>query len=90
MRVKKGEIYISADKSKCGHLVLDVEKYKHCDDVITQPFTASGLYNYNSPVKNFENRIDKFKLTMVRYYRCDEIPLPDWIPAEIIEMRAKM
>lgn len=90
MRVKRGEIYIAADKTKCGHLVLDVEKYKHCDEVITQPFTVNGKYDFNSPHKNFENRVGKFKLTMVRYFRCDDVPLPEWIPAEIIEMRAKL
>ena len=97
MRVKRGEIYIAASGEKCGHLVLDVEKYKQCDDVITQPFTAVGIYGLNllknipDKIDHIEpNRIDKFKLTMVRYFRCDDIPLPSWILDEIIEKRANL
>jgi hypothetical protein len=97
MRVKRGEIYIAASGSKCGHLVIDVEKYKGCDDIVTQPFGVEGKYGLDLSefvpkeiYHNEPNRIDKFKLTMVRYYRCDDVPLPDWIPSEIIEMRAKL
>ena len=70
-RVKRGQIYIAADGSKCGHLVTDVETYAYCDDVVTTPFTAAG-------VKPGGNRIDTFKLAVVRYYLPDV--LPEWVP----------
>lgn len=85
MRVKRGEIYIAADGGKYGHLVVDVERFKDCDDVVTHPFDASGLSDGGEG-----NRIDKFKLTMVRYYRCDEVPLPEWIPSDVIIARSNM
>lgn len=97
MRTKIGEIYLAVDSGKAGHLVIDVEKYKQCGDVVTQPFTPDGKYGldlsefipkeifYNEP-----NRIDNFKLSMVRYYQCDDNSLPEWIPSEILEMRDKL
>lgn len=95
--VKKGEIYIAKDGALGGHLVVDVERYRYCDDVVTQPFTAQGKYGLDLTesipkeiAHNEPNRIDRFKLTAVRYYRCDDTQLPEWIPKEIIEMRAKM
>lgn len=67
-----GQIYVAADGSKGGHLVTDVTTYAGCDDVVTTPFTASG---WKSP----GNRIDAFKLAMVRYSLTAEAPA--WMPA---------
>lgn len=69
--VAAGQIYIAADGSKCGHLVTDATTFAHCNDVVTTPFTASGW-------KESGNRIDAFKLVMVRYSLVSEAP--DWMP----------
>jgi len=70
--IKVGQIYIATDGSKAGHIVTDVTTFADCDDVVTTPFTASKM---GIP----GNRIDSFKLAMVRYYL---VPTkPDWFPA---------
>jgi len=69
--IKVGEIYIAADGSKCGHIVTDVTTFKYCDDVVTTPFTGSAIFEDG-------NRIDSFKLAMVRYKLSKE--KPNWFP----------
>ena len=75
--IRVGQIYLAADDSKCGHLVTDVTTFAHCDDVVTTPFTASG---WGEP----GNRIDSFKLALVRYYLVMEAP--EWMPTKVDEM----
>lgn len=65
------QIYLAADGSKCGHLVTDVTSFSHCGDVVTTPFAARGWGQAG-------NRIDAFKLAMVRYSLSPEPP--DWMP----------
>jgi len=69
--IEVGQIYIAADGSKCGHIVTDVTTYESCDDVVTVPFTSTGISKDG-------NRIDAFKLAKVRYYSVNE--LPEWFP----------
>jgi hypothetical protein len=69
--IEVGQIYTAADGSKCGHLVTDVTTFAHCDDVVTTPFTPDGF-------KGNGNRIDAFKLAMVRYSLTDA---PVWMPS---------
>jgi hypothetical protein len=71
--IQVGQIYVAADGSKCGHVVTDTTTFADCDDVVTTPFTASGF-------KNDGNRIDAFKLAMVRYYVVDDAP--QWMPQQ--------
>jgi hypothetical protein len=78
--IKDGQIYIAADGSKGGHLVLDVAKYANCGDVVTQAFTASGLSGPNT------NRIDGFKLSQVRYCLVEGKKIPSWVPEEILAL----
>lgn len=70
--IEVGQIYIAADGSKCGHLVTDTTTFTSCDDVVTNPFTPDGF-------KGDGNRIDAFKLAMVRYSLVDKAP--EWMPA---------
>lgn len=70
--IKPGQIYIAADGMRCGHYVTDVETYSSCDDVVTTPFNE---YGWGIP----NNRIDAFKLAMVRYCLVEEAP--DWMPS---------
>lgn len=58
--IEVGQIYTAADGSKCGHLVTDITTFADCGDVVTNPFTPDGF-------KGDGNRIDAFKLSMVRY-----------------------
>lgn len=75
--IKVGDIFIAADGGKYGHLVIDVDKYSYCDDVVTIPFTASdGL-----EIKERENRIDQYKLKEIRYFLPPSIP--SWIPDDV-------
>jgi hypothetical protein len=85
--IKPGQVFISSDGSRGGHLVLDTTTFAHCDDVVTQPFTASGIYGENllkhpEKITNLAhtkvNRIDAFKLACVRYHLAD--PVPSWVP----------
>ena len=69
--IEVGQIYTAADGSKCGHLVTDVTTFTDCDDVVTNPFTKNGF-------KGDGNRIDAFKLAMVRYGLVDAAP--EWMP----------
>lgn len=71
--IKNGDVFIAADGSMCGHLVTDVESFADVDDVVTTPFTWQGLQHNKAG-----NRIDAFKLAMVRYYKPDRVP--DWVP----------
>lgn len=71
--IQTGDIFVAADGGKYGHLVTDVTSFADVDDVVTTPFTASGLETSKAG-----NRIDVFKLAMVRYYKPDT--LPDWVP----------
>lgn len=73
--IEVGQIYIAADGSKAGHVVTDVTTYAYCDDVVTTPFTASGM-------KKPGNRIDTFKLAQVRYSHFPAMELPDWMPPD--------
>ena len=68
--ISVGQIYIAADGSKCGHLVTDVTSFADCGDVVTTPFNPNGF-------KQAGNRIDAFKLAMVRYSLASEAP--DWM-----------
>lgn len=58
--IEKGQIYLAADGSRCGHIVEDVETYADVDDVVVRAFTGSGI-------GDTLRRIDCFKLAMVRY-----------------------
>lgn len=53
--IEVGQIYKSADGSNGNLLVLDVERFANCGDVIVEDHT--GLIR----------KIDAFKLAMVRY-----------------------
>jgi len=72
--IEVGQIYLAADGSKCGHLVTDTTTYSFCDDVVTNPFTQNGF-------RGDGNRIDVFKLAVVRYYLVDTPP--EWMPTSI-------
>lgn len=72
--IQVGQIYIAADGSKAGHLVTDIASYADCGDVITTPFTGSG---WGQP----GNRIDAFKLAVVRYNLVDVAP--EWMPESV-------
>ena len=77
-RVKRGEIYLPNSGGFFGHIVLDATDR---DNIVVQPFTRKG--------KNSETQtIDAFKLAVVRYSRADI--LPDWIPADIMEIRCNI
>jgi len=76
--IQVGQIYIATDGSKCGHIVTDITTYADCDDVVTTPFTASKM---GVP----GNRIDSFKLAMVRYNFAAE--KPDWFPIDNQELK---
>lgn len=76
--VEVGQVYLAADGSKCGHLVTDVTTYADCDDVVTTSFTPAG---FGTP----GNRIDAFKLAVVRYYLVPQ--MPDWAPAANSKVR---
>ena len=69
--IEVGQIYTAADGSKCGHLVTDITTFADCDDVVTNPFTPDGF-------KWEGNRIDAFKLAMMRYVLVDTSP--EWMP----------
>jgi hypothetical protein len=71
--IKEGQIYIAADGSKVGHIVVDMSTLEVSGDVITRPFTEA-----NFGVAG--NRIDAFKLAMVRYKLVES--KPDWFPVE--------
>lgn len=67
--VQDGQIYLAADGSKHGCLVVDSETYAHIDDVLVHYFDMSGFIG--SP-----QRIDNFKLAHVRYSLVGK--LPEW------------
>lgn len=67
--IMDGQIYLAADGSKSGHVVVDAHTYAYVNDVIVRPFDANGFYT--------EHRIDTFKLAMVRYTLSDA---PGWMP----------
>lgn len=67
--VENDQIYLAADGSKAGHVVVDAHTYAYVNDVIVRPFDVNGFYA--------ERRIDSFKLAMVRYTLSDA---PYWIP----------
>lgn len=69
--IEVGQIYVAADGSRVGHIVTDTTAFVDCDDVVTTPFTASGIGNAG-------HRIDAFKLAKVRYSLVGE--KPDWFP----------
>jgi len=71
--IKVGQIYIAADGSHCGHIVTDITTFADCGDVITRPFTSTAFAADG-------NRIDAFKLAMVRYELVSEAPA--WMPSE--------
>jgi hypothetical protein len=67
--IADGQIYLAADGSKAGHVVVDAIGFAHVNDVIVRPFDANGFYA--------ERRIDAFKLARVRYTLSDA---PYWMP----------
>lgn len=69
--IADGQIYLAADGSKSGHVVVDAHTYAYVDDVVVRPFDKTGFYA--------ERRIDAFKLSQVRYYLTDA---PHWMPHE--------
>ena len=71
--VQAGQIYLAADSSKCGYVVIDVKEHEDVGDALVIGFTSEGFSR--------EARwVDLFKLAMVRYYLTDN--LPDWLPRE--------
>lgn len=72
--IKVGQIYTAADGSRAGHIVTDVVAFADFDDVVTNPFTPAGF-------KGDGNRIDAFKLAVIRYQLVDVAP--DWMPTAI-------
>ena len=54
--IKVGQIWTSADGSKGGVEVVDIDTYAYCDDVVVRCL-----------IRNIEYRIDTFKLAMCRY-----------------------
>lgn len=72
-----GQVYVAADGSKCGHLVTDITTFAYCDDIVTNPFTPEGF-------KGNGNRIDSFKLAMVRHTLAEERPI--WMPDYSLEL----
>ena len=68
--IAKGQIYLAADGSKAGHVVIDAITFADVDDVVVMPFDVNGYYK--------ERRIDSFKLAKVRYYLVDKAPT--WMP----------
>lgn len=67
--IEVGQIYLAADGSRCGHLVIAIDHDKN--DAITIPFSDTKIERYT-------RRIDIFKLTCVRYYRVNKPP--KWYP----------
>jgi hypothetical protein len=67
--IKTGQVYIAADGSRCGHVVVDTTTYAECGDIVTIPFKGNVF-------SKERQRIDAYKLAMVRYYLVDG--LPDW------------
>lgn len=71
--IADGQIYVAADGSLAGHLVVDAHTYADVGDVVVKPFNKDGFYE--------NRRIDSFKLAQVRYtlseYR------PSWVPMGI-------
>lgn len=78
--IEVGQIYLAADGSKAGHIVTDVTTFADCDDVVTTPFSASAMGKPG-------NRIDAFKLAMVRYSLADKAP--SWFPRETVPVTDK-
>lgn len=70
--IQEGDIFIAADGGRYGHMVTDIRTFANVDDVVTTPFNSHGLEN-----RKAGNRIDAYKLAMVRYYKPDV--LPDWV-----------
>jgi hypothetical protein len=67
--IADGQIYLAADGSQSGHVVVDAHSFASCDDVVVRPFDKNGFYT--------DRRIDSFKLAQVRYYLADA---PYWMP----------
>lgn len=67
--VADGQIYLAADGSRSGHVVVDAHRFAMVNDVIVWPFDATTFYQ--------ERRIDAFKLARVRYYLAEK---PVWMP----------
>jgi hypothetical protein len=67
--ITNGQIYLAADGSKAGHVVVDATTFADVNDVVVRPFDPNGFYK--------ERRIDAFKLAMVRYGLADA---PYWMP----------
>lgn len=71
--IQVGQVYVAADGSRCGHLVTDTVTFAACDDVVTTPFSTSGMGVAGC-------RIDAFKLAMTRYALVES--KPEWFPAD--------
>lgn len=68
-RVENGQIYLSADGSKYGCVVIDAEKYRDIDEVVVQGF-------FPRRVEEFTRDIGAWKLAYCRYYLVEG--LPEW------------
>lgn len=77
--IKKGQIYIAADGSHFGHLVLDDTTFIDCADVVVLPFNEAGQYGEHQ-------RIDTFKLAQVRYKLVERVPA--WLAPLMPELNA--
>lgn len=75
--IANGQVYIAADGSLSGHLVVDASTYQDVDDVVVRPFTNLGVINET-------RRIDAFKLAMVRYSLANSIP--PWVPDGVFKV----
>lgn len=75
--IEVGQIYVAADGSKSGHIVVDTTTHEDIYEVVTTPFDR---FSKKSPEK-----IDAFKLAMVRYKLVAE--RPDWFPGDTPEER---
>lgn len=73
-RVENGQVYLSADGSTFGYVVVDAETHRSRDEVIVQGF-------FPNQVEEFTREIDAWKLAHCRYYLVET--LPDWAPKEL-------
>jgi hypothetical protein len=67
--IKVGQVYVAADGSRHGLVVVDTETYFNEDDIVVREFSESSSVGRM-------RRIDGFKLACVRYYRVESFP--DW------------
>lgn len=70
--IENGQIYLAADGSRGGHVVIDAHICADVDEVVVRPFTPNGFGQ--------SRLIDSFKLAKVRYHLVETAP--DWMPVE--------